>query len=79
MSLGSDYRADHCVDIEDIKYHARLYAKNGIWVKKDGTRIKISDMSDNHIANSINLLKRNESVISDIYIPVLKAELDRRR
>lgn len=30
----------------------------GIWVTKDGRLIKISDMDDDHLVNSISLLKR---------------------
>ena len=31
----------------------------GIWVTKDGRKIKIADMDNNHLVNSINMLKRS--------------------
>ena len=35
------------------------------WKQKDGTKIKIKDMSTNHIRNSINMMKKNGYVSSD--------------
>ncbi len=35
-------------------------AKNDIWVCKDGTRMKMCEMSDSHLKNAINLFKNHK-------------------
>ena len=53
----------------------------GIWRTKDGTDLKISDMTTSHIKNCINFIeKRVEEGVSlyASYIPLFKEELEKR-
>jgi hypothetical protein len=59
--------ADYCIDmaIEEMirdEIDFRFYAKKGIWLTKDGKAIKISEMSDEHLANTEKMLRRNRKI-----------------
>ena len=52
-------------------YHdIEVQAKNKIWTTKDGTKIPVSKMTDSHILNTINLIKRKDR--HDYYLPWIK-------
>lgn len=53
-------------------------AINGIWTKKDGTTIKVEDMTTEHICNARNMLKKSNSPIADTWIEVFNKELEKR-
>lgn len=78
MSMAEDY-----LDAYDIEEeYERVYkdAGRGIWTTKDGRHIAVSDMTDEHIVNTLNMLKRNDSC--DMYLPWIErfeAELQKRR
>lgn len=46
-----------------------------IWTMKDGTRIKVGDMSDGHIYNCYNMVKNSERLF---WSQVFKAEIEKR-
>jgi hypothetical protein len=48
----------------------------GIWRNGDGTEIKISEMSDNHLANALAMIERRGWETP--YCAVLRAESKRR-
>ena len=59
--------------------------KEGVWVQRDGSEIRIKDMKDSHIRNCINILKRKQdydptdkSSIANKYIQRFKKELSKR-
>ena len=54
-------------------------AESGIWTTKNGTRIKVSDMTDSHLVNTCRILKRNN--VKDMLLPwimVMEQEIMRR-
>ena len=65
MSMAEDYI--DAFDIEDEYERIRKEAKRGIWTTKDGRHIAVSDMTDEHLVNALNMLKRNDC--DDMYLP----------
>lgn len=53
-------------------------ATGGQWVKKDGSKVAIADMTDGHIQNSINMLKRL-IVRTEAKIATFETEQKRRK
>lgn len=58
-------------------------ADEGIWQTKDGNRVKIENMSDSHLRNTINMLKRSKSDWGDgartSYIKQMEEEMNLRQ
>ena len=71
------YREPHFSELSYM--YIEEQAKKRIWIMKDGTEIPVSKMTDSHIKNAINLIKRKDRY--DLYLPwieVLEAELKDR-
>lgn len=80
MSLGSDYVAEMEANFACYEAHIDNMVRTKTWTTKDGTTIAISDMSDKHLENTINMLERND--VCDLYlglITVMQTELKSRR
>lgn len=85
MSYGREYLADNAYEIEqahnkweDMCIRAENNAMHGLWIKKDGELIHVSNMETSHIHNCIKMLNRNDSPFKDIYIPMFERELKKR-
>lgn len=79
MSLGSDVLIEREITKALIYDAIKSEAKTGIWETKDKKKIHVSDMSDSHIRNCINLIKKKDK--EDMYMPWInrfEEELERR-
>ena len=62
------------IDIEFTK------ADRGIWTQKNGEEINIKDMTDSHIQNTINMLKRRDcDNVDEYWIMTFEAEQQARK
>ena len=79
MSLGSEYISESYANEVELRMEIEKSAANGIWTTRDGKRIRIIDMSEDHIKNTINYIRKNDS--TDMMLPwvtVFQNELKRR-
>ena len=58
-------------------YDSVDYIKRGLWLTNSGITLKISEMTDSHLINSINRIERLDW--RKDYLPLLKEELKRRK
>ena len=68
------------IDADYLYMQVENEAKRGVWATKDGTEIRITEMSDSHLRNAIAMLKRNndEFNLNLPWIEVMEEELERR-
>lgn len=79
MSYFEDFIADYVADEDMIYKQIEEKAKKGYWKTKDGTVLHVSEMSDDHIKNCINYIKRHDK--KDYFLPwidMFEKELIRR-
>jgi len=51
---------------------------NGEWMLKDGSMLKIKDMTTAHILNCMSMFKKRDSLISKGYHELFESELSKR-
>ena len=85
MSFGNEWLSEYAYELEQSeKYYELILIKikkeslKNIWTTKTGKKIKIDKMSESHILNCVEMLKRNPSYLADLYIPIFLKELSRR-
>ena len=69
----ADYYRNQELD-KEFNYYQRI--EEPIWTCKDGTQIAISDMTNNHIINAINMV--NHNLTSKKSFQILAKELKNR-
>lgn len=78
MSYGNECAIEQLIERELIYQHACDMAQKGIWETKDGIKLSVSKMTDNHIANCIAMLKRGNSPYADPFIEMFEKEQSKR-
>lgn len=84
MSYGEEAMIDMMID-EEIWYQKNMDRLNsGIWTQKDGTKISISKMTNSHMQNCINMLKRKianntGNEFTELWINKFEKELEFRQ
>ena len=75
MSMGREALDD--ILINDMMHEQQLEdaIANKIWIMAEGKEIKIHDMSQSHINNTINWLKNNRHFYGGEYLELLNDEL----
>ena len=79
--LASDFfsrRMALAMKIHDYQMWMKSYEKSrydyAAWITKDGNHIKIYDMTDNHLNNTINFVAKKDPTNETKWIDVLKQE-----
>ena len=78
-----EYHLEHYNDVHYSELFKKYQYRKLNWVTKDGQKILIQDMSDTHITNSINFLKRklpnNQTDWLEELINILELEVRNRQ
>ena len=80
MSWSEEFGVEAEAEAEELRLRIRDAAESGIWTMRDGTKIRVSEMTEDHIHNTIRMLERNDT--SDFYFPWIerfRRELEGRR
>lgn len=78
MSYGKELETEITIERELVYARAASMAEKGIWETKDGQRLNVQDMTDNHITNCLAMLKRSGSPYADPFIIMFEKEQKRR-
>lgn len=79
MSLGEEILEEIEIDYAALQIQIESDAKRGVWTTRDGLKIPVTEMTSEHIKNTIVMLERNDAY--DLYLPWinrLQHELDER-
>ena len=80
MSLGMEFSVESEINYMVRYCQIQRQAKSRVWITKDGKKINVSDMTDQHLINTTKFIERNN--VNDLYIPwllVFYNELDKRK
>lgn len=79
MSYGNELAEEIMIN-DMIAYHQQVQRiSEGIWIKRDGTKVNIHDMTVAHIYNCLNMLSGRTDDISDMWVRRFKKELLNRK
>ena len=67
MSLGKEYAIEAECEVDLMRAKIAEEARSMVWTTRDGRHIRITDMTDQHLVNTLRMLERNN--IMDIYLP----------
>lgn len=77
--LGNEMAEEMAINAAIYKADKKAKRDAGIWTMRDGTEIKVKDMGEDHIKNTIRMLKRRESEWAESWIAVFEKELEFRQ
>lgn len=80
MSYGAECRIEMEIARDEEYWRVSREADRGIWTTRDGRKISVEKMTDAHLNNTINYLKRIDTI--DMYYPwivKMQKELERRK
>lgn len=78
MSLGRELTIEECIESNLLHIRADDMASKGLWTMKDGRTVCVRDMTDAHITNCVNMLKRGNSPYAEPFICMFEEEQKRR-
>lgn len=79
MGIGQEIMDELIIQDALLEERLRELVNNKCWETADNHVLKISDMKDDHLINSIRWLERNPRYyFSDSFITLMKQELERR-
>jgi hypothetical protein len=77
-TMNSQYWYEY--EYEELLKEYKFYGSEMEWTMKDGNTIKIKNMKDSHVKNSINMMKRKKSNnVVNAWIDIFEKELLNRR
>lgn len=62
----TDWMANQMMEIEGVECFdaPRAEPDRTTWVTRDGYEVKVGDMTDNHLVNTVNYLRRHYQVVT---------------
>ena len=78
MSLGREYETELAIEKWLARINIEYTAAKGLWMTSDARLIRVEDMTESHLLNCINMLKRTDE--TDIMIPwIVRMENELKR
>lgn len=81
MGYGSEILDEYAYELEQDMERSEKQEqalRSGVWITKDGTQIKITNMGLSHIHNVLRMLRR-KGAVNGLEIETFEAELARRQ
>ena len=75
---GLEYSPDMFEARTELEDQVMSLFVRGVWLTKEDEEIPITEMTEQHIQNTINMIQKNKDDFRRIYIPVFRKELKKR-